>query len=97
MTRCAGIGLVRSGGRAHAAASGAAAEAGGRAICSGHAAPSGQLSENHRMARSKLPVVRSPPDAMRPKVFPSPKMRVEIPASDGNPSRPLVPVASAYA
>lgn len=72
-----------------------AASAVGRGTSSGHAAPSGQLSENQRMARSKLPVVRSPPDAMRAKVFPSPKMRVEMPESDGSPSRPLVPMASA--
>lgn len=84
MTRRAGV---------HAA-SGEAVIA-GLATPAGHSAPSGQFSENQRMARSKLPVVRSPPDEMRAKVLPSPKMRVEIPDREGRPSRPLVPMASA--
>ena len=68
----------------------------GRAMPSGHSTPSGQFSENQRKAFSKFPVVTSPPAASRAKVFPSPKMRVEMPDSDGPPSRPRVPVATAY-
>ena len=73
-----------------------AASAVGRGTSSGQAAPSGQLSENQRMARSKLPVVRSPPASIRANVFPSPNTRVEMPERVILPSRPLVLIADAY-
>lgn len=48
-----------------------AASALGRLMCLGHSAPSGQFSENHRIARSKLPVARSRPEAIRSSVSPA--------------------------
>ena len=49
----------------------------GRSMASGQSAPSGQFSENQRMARSKFPVVRSRPDAIRSSANPALKTMVE--------------------
>lgn len=48
----------------------------GREISTGHSAPSGQLSENHRIASSKRPVVMSLPSVMRERILPSLKTSV---------------------
>lgn len=64
------------------AASPEVVEATGRPTPSGHSTPSGQLAENQRMARSKLPVVRSRPEAIRSKVEPALNTIVETRARD---------------
>jgi len=55
----------------------ASLESGGRSIASGHTAPTGQLSENQRMAFSQFPVFKSRPDAMRSSAAPALKTIVE--------------------
>ena len=54
-----------------------AASAWGRGTSSGHSAPSGQLSENQRIARSQLPVFKSRPEATRSRAAPALKTMVE--------------------
>ena len=49
----------------------------GLSIPSGHSAASGQFSENQRIARSKVPVARSPPSAMSSIFAPRLKTSVE--------------------
>lgn len=55
-----------------------AASALGRGTSAGQTAPSGQFSENHCIARSKLPVFKSRPAAMRSRAIPELKTIVEI-------------------
>jgi hypothetical protein len=59
------------------AASGEAGDVRGRSMFFGHLASSGQFWENQRIARSKLPVARSRPEAMRSSVMPALKTMVE--------------------
>lgn len=59
-----------------------AASSFGRLTPAGHFAPLGQLRENQRIARSKFPVVRSRPAAMRSRAAPALKTMVLTRARD---------------
>lgn len=66
----------------HAASSEGSGDAGGRGTSAGHSAPSGQFAENQAIARSKVPVVMSPPASSRRRALPSLRTIVETRDSD---------------